>query len=544
MVFPRLLLFALVFLLGLLQTGIAQRRDLEDPKNLIHVHKATYLGGSGTEFLVAANIRQDGRIVVVGSALGPKLNLPGHAKVPVLGLKDGAPNTDLKIYQEALAPIPLNLSDKDKRDRSRLRSRTEICTDPGSTPFFAILAPNLDKVEKAVRLPWSSATISGVTFDSAGAIYLTGFTGDHFDSICKPQPLSGTGDKKAYVLKISPDLDRDLWSRIFPSKAVKPIVQTIKGKKLVYLGRTQRVFSADGKQLQQVDDLAPGIKAINPVSGAFAIGGDRNSGTGREPWRQPYLFLYDAKGKVQAKLYQLPGVAVGMDSFRLVSDSAVRGLRYTPDGKELWIAAWSDGGNSIMNLQPYSLTERIPDDGLGLNMAGAGATSCCYFLRLNLTTLKVENKTIWSGYFKGVQGARMYSLEVAPDGSLVAGGTVGNGMITTSNHIYPGPERTKDWAVGGPAICIFNRSLNRLRFSSPIAATGVMRILPRNRYEGEAFTFASGKYQGKNRVVAVSIATPEQIAGNGERVSPPLRKPLQANFGGGTSDGYLFLFQW
>ena len=537
-------LVGITLFFGAMLPAKAQRRDLEDPKQLIHARKATFLGGSGTEYLVGANIRSDGRIVVVGSALGPNLALPGHAKVPLLGLKDGVVSSDISFYEKALSPIPLGLPAEKLRERQRMRSRTQICNDPGSTPFFAILSSDVKTVEKAARFPWSSATISSVAFDSDGAIYLTGFANKHFDAVSKAEPLPGDGDGRVYVLKVNAELNRVLWSRVFPSKAVKPILQVIKGNKLVYLGRSRRIFSTDGKLLSQTDGLAAGIKAINPVTGAFAIGGDRNSGTGREPWRQPYLFLYDSDGKLEAKLYQLPGIAVGMDSFRLVSDSAVRGLRYTPDGKELWIAAWSDGGNSIMNLQPYSLTERIADKGLGLTMAGAGATSCCYFLRMNLETMKIENRTIWSGYFKGVQGARMYSLSVAPDGSLIAGGSIGKGMITTSNHVYPGKERTKDWAVGGPAISIFKRTLDRIRFSSPIAATGEMRLLPRNRYEGEAFTFATGTVKGKNRVVAVSIATREQIDGIGQRVSPPLLQPLQSKFGGGACDGYLMVFDW
>jgi hypothetical protein len=138
----------------------------------------------------------------------------------------------------------------------------------------------------------------------------------------------------------------------------------------------------------------------------------------------------------------------------------------------------------------------------------------------------------------------MYSMHIAPDGSLVTGGTLYAGAITTPNHLYRGTTQTEDWAFGGPSVCIFRRDLERIRFSSPIQATGVTQLLPSTRHEGENYLFASGTVAGRHRVVAVSLATREQLEGSGERSQPPLIDPLQEQFGGGATDGYLLLFEW
>ena len=50
----------------------------------VEVITAGCLGGKGTEWLVGGGFLPDGKVVVVGNALGPTLNLPG-VKVNVIG---------------------------------------------------------------------------------------------------------------------------------------------------------------------------------------------------------------------------------------------------------------------------------------------------------------------------------------------------------------------------------------------------------------------------------------------------------------------------
>lgn len=512
-----------------------------DPDDVVGVTRATFLGGAGTEYLNGVGLLPDGRVVVTGVSLGPVLNLPGHPQVPLLGDEEGAAPPAAAKFVRAFAPIP---EDAGRNETKAIRrTRKSLVQSEASTPFIAVLSPSLDRVERAVRLPWQTGRVAGVCVMSDGAVLLTGVPGPGFSAVTGTTSLGEVDGDGAFLLKVSKGLDRIEWSRRIATNDSKPAVRVLDDGRIVWLGRTLHVFSATGELLHRREGLIAGDKAINPRDGSFAIGGDRNSGTGREPWRQPYLYLYDAEGSLQAKLYETPGIVVGSDFRRLVSDSAIRGLHFDPDGEHLWIAAWSDGGNSIMNLQPFSATERITHDGLGLNMAGANATSAGYYLRLNLETLRVDHRTIWSGYFKGPHGSRMYSMHVAPDGSLVTAGSIYAGPIMTDNHLVEGPVKSKDWAIGGPAIAVFRKDLERIRFSSIVPAAGLVDVRPATRHEGENFLFASGMVDGKHRVVAVGLATAKQNDGPRTQ-SPPLREPLQQKFGGGAADGYVLVFEW
>lgn len=54
------------------------------PKNPVEVKLASFLGGSGTEWLTGAGFQPDGTLVLVGTALGPELTIAGKP-VQVLG---------------------------------------------------------------------------------------------------------------------------------------------------------------------------------------------------------------------------------------------------------------------------------------------------------------------------------------------------------------------------------------------------------------------------------------------------------------------------
>ena len=443
----RLLLLALTLLSITAAVYAAPKRERIDPDDIVPVTKATFFGGAGTEYLVGCGMLDDGRVVVVGSTLGPTFTLPGHDDIAVIGEQDGRPAADVQPLEKAFAPIP---SDLDRQAVKAIQNaRRSISKAEGNTPFIAVLSPELDRVDRVARLPWNSMQISSVSVAPDGAVYLAGFTGPDFQNIGDVEPLEGEGKKTACLLKVTASLDGIAWAVTMPTDDPKPVIEILNDGNVVYLDRMLRVFSPDGTLLYSKGGLAAGDRAINPVTGQLAVGADRNSGTGREPWRQPYLYIYDAKGNLQARLYETPGIVVGSDFRRLVSDSAIRGLRFDPDGKHLWIAGWSDGGNSIMNLQPFSATERIEHNGLGLNMAGAGATSAGYYLKMDLATYRVQYRTIWSCYFKGPHGSRMYSMHIAPDGSLVTGGTLYAGPIVTPNHLYRGTTETEDWSSGG-----------------------------------------------------------------------------------------------
>jgi hypothetical protein len=207
-----------------------------------------------------------------------------------------------------------------------------------------------------------------------------------------------------------------------------------------------------------------------------------------------------------------------LDNLRLVSDSAVRRVRFDDDGN-LVIYAWSDGGNSVMLREPNDLRrESKMMKGLGMSAWGANVLSCAYIIKIEPKNYKVVGGTLWLAYRNDQDKPNTVwidALGFALDGSVCFAGRAASNLIQTGNKL------SKD-ETSGSYITVLNKDCSSLRFSSIVANTGKVDVR-----DGETWGIVSGKVKGKDVTLFVGSATEGA--------------PGASKFAGGHSDGYFVL---
>ena len=93
-------------------------------------------------------------------------------------------------------------------------------------------------------------------------------------------------------------------------------------------------------------------------------------------------------------------------------------------------------------------------------------------------------------------------------------------------------NKLTDAEPSGPYVAVFDSRMNGVRFCSIIPGAGVTEV----SYDNTAWGIASGKVNGKTKVLFVGSAT-QGIEGT----ETPTRNALQKTFGGGWCDGYALL---
>ena len=215
---------------------------------------------------------------------------------------------------------------------------------------------------------------------------------------------------------------------------------------------------------------------------------------------------------------------------RLVSDSAVRGVRFDSDGS-LLLYAWSDGGNSVMYREPNDIrTMSKKMNGLGMSAYGAGVLSCAYLIRIETKNYKIIGGTLWLAYLPKNKPNSIWinTLAETADGSIAIAGHSAYGLIQTGNAIGACDPT-------GPYVAILSKDCASLRFSSAMPACGRVEIA-----EGQRWGIASGIVGGRTKTLMLGSALESEEIG-GKTCPAPAVHPLQARFGGGHSDGYLLL---
>jgi hypothetical protein len=495
---------------------------------------ATCLGGPGTEWLVGGGFAPDGSALVAGVALGPVLELAG-VKAQVLGGDAPAP------------PAPERTAALEKDGKPRLDKEGRPVLLPftwrhaAATAFVARLSPDLKQVQALVRFPWSAGGVTSACVDADGAVYLAGPAGAGIAGLAKDTlelPAADAGGKplRVYLAKLMPDLRSVAWVRQVAGASAAPKVALKADGTLSFIGPDLYAFARDGKLLGTT--RVPGglgeTVAVNPVDGTYARGGEHHSPTGREPWRCPVLDIHRADGALLHQLYDWGGPLVGIDSLRLVSDSAVRGVTYDDHG-DLLIHAWSDGGNSVMNFQPTDLRRAHGafDRGLGFSNWGAGVLSTAYVIRIETANYRVTGGTLWVSYLPDKNkpnSATIDTLGFAGDGSVAVAGRAALGLIRTGNHLGG------DGQPGGPYVALFDRGFSTLRFSSTMPACGKVELA-----NDDTWGIGRGTAGGKQRVLFCSGAVADDRNYDPEPRAAPALAPLQPGFAGGQLDGYLLV---
>lgn len=506
-------------------------KKFEKTPDQAKVVASSYFGGTGTEWLAAGGFQPDGTVVLAGVTLGPDLNL---GQRPVVLGKDSPILPPARVARKNKKGEP----ELDKEGRPKYETFSWL--HENATAFVVRTSPDLKQVKSVTRLGWKTGGLTGATVDTAGNIYLCGPATESIASLggdtqALPVPVNGLTKgavQLTYLAKLAPDASRVLWVRYFKGYSGAPDVDVDKAGQIKFQGPDLRSFDANGKQLAQV--TVPGglggRVAVNPLDGTYARGGEHHWPTGREPYRDPTLNIYKPDGTLLYELYNWDGPLVGLNNLRLVSDSAVRGVRYDADGN-LIIHAWSDGGNSVMYREPNDVRATSKKmDGLGFSAWGAGVLSCSYIIKIETKNYKVSGGTLWLAYLKDKNkpnSITINSLGFAGDGSVCVAGSSAWGLIQTGNALGKEP--------GGNYVAVLNQECNSLRFSSAMPATGQVEI-----NDGSRWGIVSGKLNGREVIMFLSGAVDKENTYGGEQSAPQVA-PRQPAFGGGLMDGHVLL---
>ena len=446
---------------------------------------ATYFGGDGLEEFIAVRVLPDGTIVAFGNAWGPEF--PGSPKI--LG----------KGEHRKLTPTAT-----DSKGR-----QTWPQENPDIAGMAVFYSPDLATVKRVVRFDWGVASLSSAaaTVDGKGLIVsgrataaFRGVTKDLHTLLEPAAPEAPTGKKApakstgsfeyqgvtlpgdVFVARLSLEGAVE-WAWVFEGYRKPPAELWVDHSGNVYADvRGMTRIAADGSTAKVIV-TATGTGqakylAVDPADGACFYGGDRNTNTGKEPWRQPYLYKYDQNGEKLWKLWEWPskslrdGVTPGVQG--QVADSSARAMDVGSDG-ELLVGGWSDGGNSVLTTQPTDATKKIPT--APFRMDGSGmkdANSLAHIVRIDGKTLESSLYALWVAYFPAnfedekkrgsPNGARIRQIKKLSQGAVAVAGSAASVLVETPDafYTYPGDGR----GYGGECVVVYDAEFKNLLFSS------------------------------------------------------------------------------
>ncbi|MCC5829025.1 MAG: hypothetical protein JJU36_06210 [Phycisphaeraceae bacterium] len=491
-------------------------RDRDDQAQVLH---ASFLGGSGHEWLAAGGFQADGTIVVAGNVIGQELNL--GTRTSVLG-------------RDLPAPAAITEWPTDRRGREERPSWTQ----QQATGFVARISADGRRLISVHRMPWQSGSITSALVGEDGSIYIAGRAqngivnlGGQHQALAVEGARGGDG-VGTFFAKLNSDASRVLWLKTIAGQSNAPRLEERPNGNIAFFAQDYRVFDANGRQVEHVPPAGSvrQTTAVSPVDGKVVRSGERHWRTGREPWRCPLMDTYLPDGTHEFQLYRWPGPYVGLDNSRQVSDSAIRLARYNRDGTLTYVA-WSDGGNSVMVSPPMDVRQSVGLNGLGMSPAGAGVLSIAYLITLD--PQQDMQVVAWTRLLATMGPNRpnsvwIRSLEESVDGSILIAGDAARNLIQTSNHI-------NDGVASGTFIGVLNRELNGLRFLSVVPGAGAARI---GDDGNSKWGIATRSINGRTRALFVGSAVDEGES-YGVTTATPTRNALRDSFAGGRSDGYF-----
>jgi len=525
----RLLLLALIIsCVFITDTAAANRfhnytEQYHQPSQPVKIESATLFGGAGTEWLCGGGFLPDGSVVVAGSSLGPKLTKSGSEKV--LGKDTPAPE-----------PIEAKTDSKGKTIYPNWRA-------DAATGFVAWLAPDLKRSTRLVRFPWKSAAITDLEVDAQGDVYITGKVGSKFAALVDAKDVSAEpaqdDNPNAFLIKLDGRSGDIVWAYQFSDSYKGPKLRVgPKGRIHAIVGLVY-IFETDGRlaTVVQTQRTNSWRREYNPADRSWVVGYDRNTHTGREPWRQPTLGIVNPDGEIRFDLYKWDSKLVGTDKYRLVSDSSFRknAMHYAADGT-LYAVGWSDGGNTVLERMPRDIDTPVGKKGLGFSSWGAGVLSLAHIIHLDPKSGRVLNKTLWCGFLSGSDrpnGLSVNNLSIGPEGSVIMTGSSAFGLIQTGDNLL-GEDQP-----GGPYVSILSKDLDTIRFSSTMLACGHVTLRD-TAGQPERWDISTATVGGKPKAILVCGAIAEQGAYT-EPKPTPTRDAMQTKFGGGLTDGYIML---
>lgn len=491
---------------------------------------AGFIGSKGNEWLTDGGFRRDGHLVLTGNAIGGDFQL--SAPVKVLG-DDGPP-------PPPYVPKP-SIDGKTKQPRVDQTGQTRYeavkYTEAGVTGFGILLTPTYDTIAAAFRLGWGSGAITACAVAPDGSVYVAGraeagaarLAADSGEVTVRVEKIKGAPCERTFLAKIAPDLSRVLWVRVVVGPAYAPRL-TLRADGLVTASLADlRTFDANGKLVNAVA-VSGGLgntTSVSPLNGEVVYGHERSWPTGREPWRCPILNIKEPDGRLRYQLMEWGGPFVGLDSLRLVSDTAVRRVSHDRAGNILAIL-WSDGGNSVGHCQPTDIRRHI-GPGCGLTTAGANATSFAYLMRIEPKNYQGIGWTLWcSRWGRRANGAGISQTGEADDGSTCIGGGSAWGLSQTAN-------RLSTTEPGGMYVAVLTPDLTGVRYSSIVPGAGMAMV-----GDDTPWGIATGSPGGQGRAVFLCGASKD--GENYGLITPtPVVHAMQPKFGGGLLDGWFLV---
>ncbi len=556
-------------------------RDLVSP-NLAEVVTASFFGTEGTEWLAAGGFLADGTVLVAGVTLEADLALRGTEAVvlgrdapplePVtawelLGEKDtgkvavpelevgglgDVPSLEDEGFSLDEPPTEEELKRRAEETRARLRAWprrfqwSEAGEDiesqtmyvklnwmqPEATAFFAVCSPDLKTVHRLTRLPRGAGSVTSVAVAADGAVYVAGAAGDRIanlsdqaktETVPDPKGVSeGTfGCRRTYLARLSPDVSKVVWVRVLEGWSIAPRLRVLRDGTISMHGPGLRSYTPQGELVRSVSiqntRVVSGLD-VSPVDGAFTRVGDWMSGTGREPYRNPRLYVYRPDGAEWMHLYGWRGPFVGVDHLRLVADSAVRRSAYDPEGN-LTVSTWSHGGNNVCFRYPYDIERVVPN-----RLGHRPMETCASVIKMG-PDHNVVASTRW------LNAAFIRDLVCAVDGSIVLVGSCGRTVPLPNSLTEP---------RAGTGLYVIDPNLTAYRFTSVMPACGTRVVVGGCTEMPNAWGFATGRIKGRPMLLCLSGAVRQEQT-KGETVAPPLGSPVQPTYGGGLMDGYVVL---
>lgn len=391
-------------------------------------------------------------------------------------------------------------------------------------------------------------TAAALSTDSR-TLYLAGTPGPDFARLQRRMPRSTGAGRHAFLLALNLPSYSPAWLTALPlSDAPQRVFLHLDGR----IGVASQVkgdaafalLAPDGRRLGasslHVSDRG-GFFAFDPARDGLWFGSDRNTHTGREPWRQPFLHLLaldrddPAKGARLVRLWEWkPALVRGDGAYRLESDSSITDLATAPDG-DLVIAAWSDGGNSTLTRQPRGLDEKWPPSALGVSTWGMrGATGLSWLLRLDPHSLEVKTGVQWTAFIpQGFEGGpgnwpntlTIERLAVLRGGEIAITGFAHTGLVSTPNAFWQTPAGYAG-KYHARYVTVFNATLDHVLFSSYLPGHETVRLMP-----AAAGLLIAGRVR-RDDALPARPASPPSTASS-----------AQPSFGGGKTDAHLIVLR-
>jgi hypothetical protein len=418
--------------------------------------------------------------------------------------------------------------------------------------FVAAYSPDLGRIFGTLDLKPGEGTFTSCVGDKTGTfLYLAGVAGKDFRSLQR-RARSHNGSGKYFLMALNVTNGTIPWvSALDVKEAPLQTMLDAQGRILITtvrkgeseLARVDPLTGKADKTLRMHRSDKGGFFTVDPKNGSLLYGSDRNTHTGREPWRQPYFYKLDpasignGKPTYQLRLWEWkPNSQIRGDekngAYKLESDSSITDAAYSKTG-ELFLTAWSDGGNSVLFRQPDDLDGRWPASNLNVTTWGMqGANSLSWILKLDPATYNVLGGTQWVTYIpenafadkpKGnwPNALSIQRIEVIPGGYPSINGKAWTGLVPTPNAFWLRPENTEG-KYAGEFVTVFTPDLNRILFSSYLPGYASSRIIPLS--DGLLIVGKTKANDGNKK----TMATP-----------PVTDHSAQPKFGGGTYDGHI-----